>query len=151
LAGLKLAKEIDPDIILTDVQMPHMNKYEFCKELRRNFDTSHIPVIMFTAKTSDENTFESPENEADDYFPKPFNASILKVRVNNLYQSLLLLRKIFIKEPEASVTEISPSVPDERFLKRAYEIVEKIRFNSFAYFIKSFKEYFGVTPSKYKR
>jgi YesN/AraC family two-component response regulator len=204
-----------PDIIISDILMPGMDGIEMCRRLKTDERTSHIPIVLLTARTSDENTLEGPENGADDYIPKPFNASILKVCVNNLYQSRLLLRKIFIKEPEALVTKISPSVPDERFLKRAYEIVEKylidpnfnvqlfsselgmsraqlyrkidavsgqsvnefirivrlkkaaellvnsnsmiseivekIGFNSFAYFTKSFKEYFGVTPSKYKR
>ncbi len=73
LAGLKLAKEIDPDIILTDVQMPHMNGYEFCKELRRNFDTSHIPVIMLTANNTIEHHIEGLSAGVDAYMGKPFD------------------------------------------------------------------------------
>ena len=204
-----------PDVIISDIMMPGMDGVELCRRLKTDERTSHIPIVLLTAKNSEENTLEGLENGADDYISKPFNTSILKVRVNNLYQSRLLLRKKFIKEPEASVKEISPSVHDERFLKKAYEIVEKyiedpdfnvqffsselgmsraqlyrkidavsgqsvhefvrivrlkkaaellttsdipvsevvgkVGFNSFAYFTKSFKEYFGVTPSKYKR
>ena len=204
-----------PDIIISDIIMPGMDGVELCRRLKTDERTSHIPIVLLTARDSAENTLEGLENGADDYIPKPFNTSILKARVNNLYQSRLLLRKKFISEPKATLKEISFSVPDERFLKKAYEIVEKyladsdfdvqlfsselgmsraqlyrkidavsgqsvhefirivrlkkaaelltnsdfqiseiverVGFNSFAYFTKSFKDYFGVTPSAYKR
>jgi AraC-like DNA-binding protein len=209
----KVIHEI-PDIIISDIMMPGIDGNELCRRIKTDERTSHIPIVLLTAKTSDENTLEGLENGADDYIPKPFNISILKARVTNLYQSRLLLRQKFIKAPEASVKEISPSVHDERFLKKAYEIVEKyiidpkfdvqlfsselgmsraqlyrkihavsgksvnefirivrlkkaakllansdstiseivekVGFNSFAYFTKCFKEYFGATPSQYK-
>ncbi len=204
-----------PDIIISDIMMPGMDGVELCRRLKTDDRTSHIPIILLTASSSEESTLEGLQNGADDYIPKPFNTSILKARVFNIYQSRLLLRRKFIKDPEASVNEISPSIHDERFLKNAYEIVEKylvdpnfniqmfsseigmsraqlyrkinavsgqsvnefirivrlkkaadllansqstiseivekVGFNSFAYFTKSFKDYFGVTPSKYKR
>lgn len=204
-----------PDVIISDIMMPGADGIELCHRLKTDERTSHIPIILLTARTSDEDTLKGLENGADDYIPKPFNTSILKARVNNIYQSRLLLRGKFLIDPEASVKEISPSVHDERFLKKAYEIVEKyltnpnfdvqlfssemgmsraqlyrkidaisgqsvnefirivrlkkaaellknndspvseivekVGFNSFAYFTKSFKEYFGVTPSHYKR
>jgi DNA-binding response OmpR family regulator/signal transduction histidine kinase len=210
----KVINEI-PDVIISDVTMPGMDGVEFCRRIKTDERTSHIPIILLTAKISDENTLEGLENGADDYVPKPFNTSILKTRVNNLHQSRLLLRKKFMKEPEASIKEISPSIADERFLKKAFETIEKylvdptldvqllsselgmtraqlyrkidavsgqsvnefirivrikkaaellgnsnlqiseivgkVGFNSFAYFTKSFKEYFGVTPKQYKR
>jgi AraC-like DNA-binding protein len=192
-----------------------MDGIELCHRLKTDERTCHIPIILLTAKNTEESTLEGLENGADDYVPKPFNISILRARARNLCQSRLLLRSKFIKEPEASVKEISASKPDERFLKKAYEIVEKylentdfdvqlfsfelgmsraqlyrkidavsgqsvhefirivrlkkaaellttsslpvseivskVGFNSFAYFTKSFREYFGVTPSQYKR
>jgi DNA-binding response OmpR family regulator/signal transduction histidine kinase/ligand-binding sensor domain-containing protein len=204
-----------PDLIISDIMMPGIDGIEFCRKLKTDERTSHIPIVLLTAKDSDENKIEGLENGADDYISKPFNISILKARIKNLYQSRLLLRNKFMKEPEASVKEISPSAIDERFLKKAYEIVEKyisnpdfdvqifsselgmsraqlyrkidavsgqsvhefvrimrlkkaaelltdsnipiseivekVGFNSFAYFTKSFKEYFGVTPSQYKK
>ena len=210
----KVIHEI-PDVIISDVMMPGMDGVELCRRLKTDERTCHIPIVLLTAKTSDENMLAGLENGADDYIPKPFNISILKARVANLYQSRLVMRQKFIKEPEASVAEISASAHDERFLKKAYEIVEKylldpkfdvqlfsselgmsraqlyrkihavsgqsvnefirivrlkkaaellansnssiseivekVGFNSFAYFTKSFKEYFGVIPSKYKR
>jgi DNA-binding response OmpR family regulator/signal transduction histidine kinase len=210
----KVIHEI-PDVIISDVMMPGMDGIELCRRLKTDERTCHIPIVLLTAKTSDENMLAGLENGADDYIPKPFNISILKARVANLYQSRLVMRQKFIKEPEASVAEISTSAHDERFLKKAYEIVEqylldqkfdvqlfsselgmsraqlyrkihavsgqsvnefirivrlkkaaellansnssiseiveKVGFNSFAYFTKSFKDYFGVIPSKYKR
>jgi DNA-binding response OmpR family regulator/signal transduction histidine kinase len=204
-----------PNIIISDIMMPGMDGIELCRRLKSDERTSHIPIVLLTARNSEENTLEGLENGADEYISKPFNTLILKVRVNNLYQSRLLLQKKFLKEPEASIKEISPSLPDERFLKKAYEIVEKhiidpefdvqlfstelgmsraqlyrkidavsgqsvhefirivrlkkaadmlvgsnmpiseivekVGFNSFAYFTKSFREYFGITPTQYKR
>ena len=204
-----------PDIIISDIMMPGIDGVELCRRLKTDERTSHIPILLLTAKNTEQDTLDGLENGADDYIPKPFNIAILKARVKNLYQSRLMLRSKFMKEPEASIKEISPSKADERFLKRAYEIVEKyiedpdfdvqifstelgmsrsqlyrkidavsgqsvhkfirivrlkkaaellinsnmsiseivenVGFNSFAYFTKSFREYFGITPSKYKR
>jgi DNA-binding response OmpR family regulator len=128
-----------PDIIISDILMPGMDGIEMCRRLKTDERTSHIPIVLLTARTSDENTLEGPENGADDYIPKPFNASILKVRVNNLYQSIRIVR---LKKAAELLVNFNSMIS---------EIVEKVGFNSFAYFTKSFKEYFGVTPSKYKR
>jgi DNA-binding response OmpR family regulator len=102
LAGLKLAKEIDPDIILTDVQMPHMNGYEFCKELRRNFDTSHIPVIMLTANNTIGHHIEGLSAGADAYMGKPFYIQLLDTQVCSLLENRKTLRNKFhgIDTPE---------------------------------------------------
>ncbi len=94
-AGLKLAKEINPDIILTDVQMPNMNGYEFCKELRQNFDTSHIPVIMLTANNTIEHRIEGLSTGADAYMDKPFDIKLLDAQVYTLLENRKTLRNKF--------------------------------------------------------
>jgi signal transduction histidine kinase/DNA-binding response OmpR family regulator/ligand-binding sensor domain-containing protein len=95
-AGLKLAKEINPDIILTDVQMPHKNGYEFCKELRQNFDTSHIPIVMLTANDTIEQQIEGLSTGADAYLTKPFEIKLLDTVLNSLLDSRKRLRNKFI-------------------------------------------------------
>jgi signal transduction histidine kinase/DNA-binding response OmpR family regulator/ligand-binding sensor domain-containing protein len=100
--GLKEAKEINPDVILTDVQMPNMNGYEFCKEIRRNFDTSHIPVIMLTANNTIEHQIEGLSTGADAYLTKPFDIKLLDSQVNSLLENRKTLRNKFngIETPE---------------------------------------------------
>ncbi len=94
-AGLKLAKEINPDLILTDVQMPVMNGYEFCREIRRNFDTSHIPVIMLTASNTIENKIKGLSTGADAYLTKPFDIKLIDTQVTVLLENRRMLRNKF--------------------------------------------------------
>ena len=92
--------------------------------------TSHIPILILTAKSSEQNTLEGLESGADDYITKPFSPVILSARIKNLLDSRIALRKKFIKEPFASLKEISPSGIDEKLLNKAYSIVEKNLNNS---------------------
>lgn len=110
-AGLKMAKEINPDIILTDVEMPNMNGYEFCKEIRRNFDTSHIPVIMLTANNTIENQIEGISTGADVYLTKPFDIKLLDAQLYWLLENRRALRVKFqgIETPE----NIEKSLPQK--------------------------------------
>jgi CheY-like chemotaxis protein len=78
LSGILLIEDnIELREFLADVQIPHMNGYEFCKELRRNFDTSHIPVIMLTANNTTEHHIEGLSAGADAYMGKPFDIELL--------------------------------------------------------------------------
>ncbi|MDA3929231.1 MAG: ATP-binding protein [Prolixibacteraceae bacterium] len=93
--GLNLAKEINPDIILTDVQMPNMNGYEFCNQIRQNFDTSHIPVVMLTANAGIEQQLEGLSTGADSYLTKPFDIRFLDAQINSLLENRRKLRTKF--------------------------------------------------------
>jgi signal transduction histidine kinase/DNA-binding response OmpR family regulator/ligand-binding sensor domain-containing protein len=101
-AGLSKAKELNPDIVLTDVQMPKMNGYEFCKEIRRNFDTSHIPVIMLTANDTIDQQIEGLSTGADAYLTKPFEIKLLDAVLNSILENRKALRNKFkgIESPE---------------------------------------------------
>jgi signal transduction histidine kinase/DNA-binding response OmpR family regulator/ligand-binding sensor domain-containing protein len=108
-AGLKVAKEINPDLILTDVQMPNMNGYEFCKEIRQNFDTSHIPVVMLTANDTIEHQIEGLSTGADAYLTKPFEIKLLDTVLNSLLENRKKLRDKFIgAEPTENFEKILP-------------------------------------------
>jgi len=100
--GLKLAKENNPDVILTDIQMPNMNGYEFCREIRRNFDTSHIPVVMLTASITIDHQIEGFSTGADAYITKPFDIKLLDAQVYALLENRKMLRNKFqgIETPE---------------------------------------------------
>jgi DNA-binding response OmpR family regulator len=123
--GIEKALEEIPDAIICDVMMPGIDGYEVCRKLKEDEKTSHIPILMLTAKSSEHHTIEGFESGADDYVAKPFSSAILKVRIKNLIDSRELLRKKFIKDPFAAIKDFSPSKTDEALLKKAYAIVEK--------------------------
>jgi len=123
--GLEKAFEGIPDAILCDVMMPGMDGYEVCQILKQDTRTSHIPVIILTARSSEQHMIEGLESGADDYIAKPFSANILRVRIKNLIESRMRLRRKFIVDPYAPIKDISPSKLDEELLRKAYAIVEK--------------------------
>jgi len=124
-AGLKKATETIPDIIITDLMMPGMDGIELCEKLKNDERTSHIPVIMLTARASLEDKIKGYQTGADDYMPKPFHMAELKVRVANLLEQRRNLRKRFGREVSLQPGDIAITPLDERFLNRAVEIVEK--------------------------
>ncbi len=85
--GLALAREAMPDLVLSDVMMPKMNGYDLCRELKSQPQTSHIPVLLLTAKSSQDEKLEGLELGADDYLSKPFDVRELTLRMNNLIAS----------------------------------------------------------------
>lgn len=128
--GVKIALETIPDVIICDVMMPEMDGYEACSKLKNDERTSHIPVLMLTARSSEKHTLEGLESGADDYVTKPFNSKILKVKIDNLVKSRMLLRKKFLRDPMAVVKDYTPGIVDEKFIKKAYHIIEKNLDNS---------------------
>ncbi|HVO73336.1 MAG TPA: ATP-binding protein, partial [Ignavibacteriaceae bacterium] len=125
ITGIEKALEIIPDAIICDVMMPGIDGYEVCRKLKQDEKTSHIPILMLTAKSSEQHTIEGFESGADDYVAKPFSSAILKLRIKSLIGSRELLRKKFMKDPFAAIKDFSPSKTDEALLKKAYAVVEK--------------------------
>jgi signal transduction histidine kinase/ligand-binding sensor domain-containing protein/DNA-binding response OmpR family regulator len=123
--GLRLAFDIIPDLIISDVMMPGMDGIELCKRLKTDECTSHIPVILLTARAGMESKLEGLETGADDYIIKPFETKELIVRVKNLIDSRRTLRERFSKELTVSPSDITVTSTDEKFLQRAIEIVEQ--------------------------
>ncbi|MCH5309513.1 MAG: substrate-binding domain-containing protein [Prevotella sp.] len=97
-AGLAIAREEVPDLIISDVMMPVMNGLEFCQEVKRDVTTSHIPVILLTARALSQHQIEGYESGADAYITKPFSPKLLLARVENLLRNRHLLKDIFSKE-----------------------------------------------------
>jgi len=93
--GLALANEIVPDLIVSDVMMPVMNGLEFCQRVKENLATSHIPVILLTARAMSSQQIEGYESGADAYITKPFSADVLIARISNLLKSRRLLKGLF--------------------------------------------------------
>jgi signal transduction histidine kinase/ligand-binding sensor domain-containing protein/DNA-binding response OmpR family regulator len=123
--GLDDAFEMLPDLIISDVMMPEMDGIEFCKRIKSDWRTSHIPVILLTAKAASENKIEGLETGADDYITKPFNFRELIARIKNLLEQRQKLRAIFGKDVNFKPENITPNKADQEFLQNAIGIVEK--------------------------
>ena len=123
--GFALAKKYSPELIISDVMMPVMDGIELCSRLKKEIQTSHIPVILLTAKTMVENLIEGLETGADDYIPKPFNLQILQARMNNLIESRRKLKKMFSSAQDMPVAEMTCNPVDEEFIAKAYDVLEK--------------------------
>ncbi len=122
--GLDDAFEMLPDLIISDVMMPVMDGIEFCKRIKSDWRTSHIPVILLTAKATSENKIEGLETGADDYITKPFNFRELTVRIKNLLEQRQKLRAIFGKDVNFKPENITPNKADQEFIQKAIIIVE---------------------------
>ncbi len=128
--GLIKAKEIIPDLIISDIIMPEMDGIEMCKILKIDELTSHIPIILLTSLAEEENKIKGTEIGSDAYIPKPFNLQFLNAKVKNLIESRKKLRKIFSNTIHIKPQEISITSVDEKFLKKAIALVEKNISNS---------------------
>ncbi len=125
-AGLKAMQGEEPDLVISDVLMPGINGYEFCKQIKENIQICHIPVILVTAKTSTENQIEGLNSGADAYVIKPFDPSYLKALIHSLLQNREKARNILSKSTQtAEVPEEVLSPQDKNFMDELYSIMEK--------------------------
>lgn len=122
--GFEIAKEVQPSIIISDIMMPVMDGIEFCKIIKEDVETSHIPVILLTARTTFESQLESFETGADAFIPKPFNKRYLQTRVKALIESRIKLRNSFHDKLTLEPKEITVTSVDEVFISNAKKIVE---------------------------
>ncbi len=127
--GFELAKKYTPDLIISDIMMPVMDGLELCSRLKKELHTSHIPVILLTAKVMIEHWIEGLETGADDYIPKPFNLQVLQVRIQNLIDERRRLKKMFSSPQETPGSNLAGSSIDEEFMSKAIAIVEKSYWN----------------------
>ncbi|MCI4668066.1 MAG: ATP-binding protein [Bacteroidia bacterium] len=124
--GLEMALSDPPDLIVSDIAMPEMNGLELCKEVKSHVETSHIPVILLTARTSLIFKITGYETGADDYVTKPFQMKALQARIINLIQSREKLKKKFSQGGyELSPSQIAVGSLDEKFLANVIAIIEK--------------------------
>ncbi len=123
--GLEKAMEYIPDLVVTDLMMPVLDGVSLCRELKSNQATSHIPVIMLTAKTAVESQIEGLEVGADDYITKPFHMVLLQARIHNLLESRRLLRERFSRDFSLSAPTLSGQSLDQLFLNKAAEVLEQ--------------------------
>jgi len=114
-----------PDLIVSDIMMPEMDGIELCSKIKTDKRTSHIPVILLTAKTTDQQKYEGLQIGADDYITKPFNFEMLELRIQNLIEQRRKLRALYNKNFEIKPSEISITSLDEKFLQKVKDLTEK--------------------------
>lgn len=122
--GVAVALDKIPDLILCDVMMPKMNGNEVCVYLKKEERTSHIPIILLTAKADVESRIEGLETRADDYLTKPFVPKELMLRIKNLIESRQKLRDKYCRTLSLKPSEVAVNSIDEQFLKRMMNVLE---------------------------
>jgi len=105
--------------------MPEMSGIEMCSKLKSNLITSHIPIVLLTARTAIEYTIEGFRTGADDYITKPFDTRLLIARCNNLVITRKQLQAKFSEQPNVDITTVAINSLDQRFMTKALEVVEK--------------------------
>ncbi|NOQ97755.1 MAG: response regulator, partial [Calditrichae bacterium] len=148
--GSEKALKKYPDLIISDVMMPEMDGFELCHKLKSDENTSHIPIILLTAKADMDSKIEGLEFGADDYISKPFDDKELRVRVKNLIEQRKKLREKFTRMIEIKPGEIAATSMDEQFLKRLLDIFEN-HISETDYNTESFANEIGMSRSNLYR
>ena len=125
MQGLELAEKKEIDLIVSDVMMPNMSGNELCEKIKTNINTSHIPVLLLTAKIGDENKLAGYKAGGNSYLEKPVNMPLLKVRIRSLLSQFDRLRartnvSLNLEPENIQITSI-----DEEFFNKAKKIIEK--------------------------
>jgi signal transduction histidine kinase/ligand-binding sensor domain-containing protein/DNA-binding response OmpR family regulator len=121
--GLQEALKHIPDLIISDVMMPKMDGFELCEKLKTDERTSHIPIILLTAKATDKDKIFGYETGADDYIMKPFDSDVLKVRVKNLIEQRRKLHEHFKREGLIELEDKEITSIDKKFLQSVFQSV----------------------------
>jgi len=123
--GLQKAREMIPDLIISDIMMPELDGLELCKTLKTDIDTSHIPIILLTARASEAGIVRGLETGADDYITKPFSIRILLARIKNLLEIRRQLQLNLNREMILQPVKDSLSILDKGFLKKLRRAIRK--------------------------
>ncbi|MEM8508739.1 MAG: ATP-binding protein [Bacteroidota bacterium] len=148
--GIQDALTIIPDIIITDLMMPEVDGVELCQTLKADEKTSHIPIIMLTAKADRDTKLDGLKTGADDFLTKPFDNEELKVRVQNLIGQRDKLREKFEQTLRLAPSKIEVKSPEEAFIKKALEIIDGNLSNS-AFTVETFQKEMGMSRMQLHR
>tara|TARA_R110002049_G_scaffold30489_1_gene104394 strand:- start:82 stop:4263 length:4182 start_codon:yes stop_codon:yes gene_type:complete len=122
--GLKKVKKYLPDVVISDVMMPKMDGFELCEKIKSEFETSHIPVLLLTAKTLEEDKVQGYKQGADGYLLKPFSTNVLKARISNLLETKKRLRKRYSEIGGVlPASEVTTNNLDEVFLDKVTKVI----------------------------
>lgn len=112
-------------LVVSDIMMPVMNGTDLCKKIKQNFNTNHIPVILLTAKVSDQEQIEGLNAGADEYVTKPFSIEVLASRISNLLNSRKLLQSKYqnMAQEKAKIENVELTSPDEQLMERVMKVI----------------------------
>lgn len=125
IEGAMMAEAENPDIIVSDVMMPRMNGTDMCRRIKENIETSHIPIILLTAWSTDEGRAAGYKAGADAYIAKPFDMEVLLARISNLLEKQEKRQRDFSHSISLDPKMVTDSSPDEDFLKEVIACIEK--------------------------
>ena len=128
--GFDLAKKIMPNVVICDILMPIVDGIAFCKLMKEHQETSHIPIIILTAKSSQESEVQSLQLGVDEYLRKPFSFELLQLKLSNIVKRREQMRKRFNRDITLQPNEVTVTTMDEKFLSQAIQIVEKHMMNT---------------------
>lgn len=148
--GFEMAVKNNPDVIISDIIMPVMDGIEFCKKLKSDIKTSHIPIVLLTAKAGMESTIEGLDTGAEAYISKPFTLRLIEVQLKNILKNREHLRKKFSKELILQPGEITITSLDEGFIRKAIEIVED-HMSDTEFTVETFNREVGMSRSRTHR
>ncbi len=123
--GFEMALKNNPDIIISDIMMPVLDGIDLCRKIKTDIKTSHIPLILLTAKGNIESKIEGLDVGADAYISKPFTVKLIEAQISNIFETRQKLRKKFSKELILQPSEIAITSLDAEFLQKAIDTVEK--------------------------
>lgn len=123
--ALRVVQEQDVDLVVSDVMMPVMDGLELCRAVKQDINTSHVMVILLTARSAEEAKLEGFRSGADEYLSKPFNMEMLQLRINHLLELRKMRSRDFLKGEEIKVEEVTMNEIDRKFLLQAVGALEK--------------------------
>jgi signal transduction histidine kinase/ligand-binding sensor domain-containing protein/DNA-binding response OmpR family regulator len=123
--GWQKALALHPDLIISDINMAEVDGIDFCKKIRSDKRTEHIPFILITAFTGDEKQLTGLETGANDYLSKPFNFEILRFKVHNLLKNQQVVKETYRRQIEAKPGDLEIETPDTKFMKKLLTVIEE--------------------------
>jgi DNA-binding response OmpR family regulator len=134
------------DLVISDIMMPVMDGLTFCRNLKNNMDTSHIPVLLLTAKHGEESEVEGLKSGADDYIYKPFNEEILRIKIKNVLAYRENLKLNYLNQLKIEPSDITTTSRDKEFIEKAIKVVEEYMSDT-EFDIKTFASGMAMSPS----
>lgn len=122
--GLEKAREEFPDLIISDVMMPRMNGIDFCKQVKEDIDTSHIPFLMLTARDAPAARMEGVSSGADFYFAKPISIDLLQMTIRNIFEQRRKLKERYSRDQHAAAKDLVHSAKDKTFMDELLQLID---------------------------
>lgn len=148
--GILLAKEIVPDLIISDIMMPFVDGIELSKRVKEDTRTSHIPIILLTARADSENELKGIQSGAEEYVVKPFNNDILRAKIETLLSNRYLFWKYYFRNEEYPSAEFTFNSTEKGFVEKLQNVVEENLSNGY-FTAQEFAQEMGMSRMQFHR